>query len=196
MNQLESTAAIEGLLLRARRAQQQINEYDQKAVNLLVSSVAWAILEPSRNRALAELAVTDTGLGNVDDKFSKNFRKTLGLVRDLKEAVTVGVVREDRVLGITEIARPVGVVAAITPSTNPGATPMNKILNALKCRNAVIVAPSPKGASTCAMLLEFVHGQLDRVGAPRDLVQMLPQPVTKELSRELMRQCDLVVVTG
>jgi len=196
MNQLEVTAAIETLVGRARNAQRKIEHYDQKTVDLMVSSVAWAILEPSRNRALAELAVKDTGLGNVDDKFAKNFRKTLGLVRDLKNAVTVGVIRQDLALGITEIARPVGVVAAITPSTNPGATPINKILNALKCRNAVIVAPSPKGASTCARLLEFVHCQLDRVGAPRDLVQMLPVPISKAATQALMEQADLVVATG
>jgi sulfoacetaldehyde dehydrogenase len=87
-------------------------------------------------------------------------------------------------------------VAAITPSTNPAATPANKIINALKGRNAVIVAPSPKGWSTCARLLEFVHAEFDRIGAPRDLVQALSAPVTKAATAELMRQADLVVATG
>ena len=82
------------------------------------------------------------------------------------------------------------------PSTNPGATPANNIINALKCGNAIILSPSPKGYSTAAKLLEFLHEELERVGAPRDLVQLLPQPVTKEISTELMRQADLVVVTG
>jgi sulfoacetaldehyde dehydrogenase len=90
----------------------------------------------------------------------------------------------------------VGVVCAITPSTNPGATPANKIINALKGRNAVIVAPSPKGWSTAARLIGFIHAQFDRIGAPRDLVQLLPQPVSKASTTELMRQCDLVVATG
>jgi sulfoacetaldehyde dehydrogenase len=106
------------------------------------------------------------------------------------------VIRDDAATGITEIARPVGVVCAITPSTNPGATPANKIINALKGRNAVIVAPSPKGWSTCARLIEFIHAQFDRIGAPRDLVQLLPAPVDKQSTLELMRQCDLVVATG
>jgi sulfoacetaldehyde dehydrogenase len=145
---------------------------------------------------LAELAVKDTGLGDVADKFKKNFRKTLGLIRDLSTAKTVGVISEDLKTGLTEYARPVGVVVAITPSTNPGATPINKILNAIKCRNAVVVAPSPKGYSTCARLLEFVHQQLDLVNAPRDLVQMLPFPITKDSTNELMRLGDLVVATG
>ena len=187
---------VEIIVERGRIAQQKYEQYTQAQVNLVVEAVAWAILEPKRNQELAELAVQDTGLGDVADKFKKNFRKTLGLIRDLSTAKTVGVISEDLKTGITEYARPVGVVAAITPSTNPGATPINKILNALKCRNAVVVAPSPKGYSTCARLLEFVHQQLDLVNAPRDLVQMLPFPITKDSTNELMRLADLVVATG
>ena len=187
---------VESIVERGRVAQLKYEQYTQAQVNLVVEAVAWAILEPKRNQELAELAVKDTGLGDVADKFKKNFRKTLGLVRDLSVAKTVGVISEDLKTGLTEYARPVGVVAAITPSTNPGATPINKILNALKCRNAVIVGPSPKGYSTCARLLEFVHQQLDLVNAPRDLVQMLPFPITKDSTNELMRLSDLVVATG
>jgi len=187
---------VESIVERGRRAQQKYEQYTQAQVNLVVEAVAWAILEPKRNQELAELAVKDTGLGDVADKFKKNFRKTLGLIRDLNTAKTVGVISEDLKTGLTEYARPVGVVAAITPSTNPGATPINKILNAIKCRNAVVVAPSPKGYSTCARLLEFVHQQLDLVNAPRDLVQMLPFPITKDSTNELMRLADLVVATG
>src|SRR5205814_9111580 len=144
----------------------------------------------------AELAVRDTGLGNAVDKFAKNRRKTIGLLRDLAHARSVGVIAEDHARGLIEIARPVGVVAAITPSTNPSATPANNILNALKGRNAIILAPSPKGASTLTLLLGFVHAELDRIGAPRDLVQMLPLPISREHTFELMRQADLVVATG
>ena len=187
---------VEAIIERGRVAQKIYEGYTQAEVNLVVEAVAWAILEPKRNQELAELAVQDTGLGDVADKFKKNFRKTLGLVRDLSYAKTVGIISEDLKTGLTEYARPVGVVAAITPSTNPGATPINKILNALKCRNAVVVAPSPKGYSTCARLLEFVHQQLDLVKASRDLVQMLPFPITKDSTNELMRLADLVVATG
>ncbi len=187
---------VESIIERGRVAQKKYEQYTQAQVNLVVEAVAWAILEPQRNQELAELAVKDTGLGDVADKFTKNFRKTLGLIRDLSTAKTVGVISEDLKTGLTEYARPVGVVAAITPSTNPGATPINKILNAIKCRNAVVVAPSPKGYSTCARLLEFVHQQLDLVNAPRDLVQMLPFPITKDSTNELMRLADLVVATG
>ena len=111
-------------------------------------------MKPENNRVLAEMAVRDTGLGNVADKVAKNHRKTLGLLRDIRGVRTLGVIAEYPERGITEIARPVGVVAAITPSTNPGATPANQIINALKCGNAIILAPSPKGSSTCAKLLE------------------------------------------
>ena len=192
----DAAALVAELIARARKAQEIANRYDQARTDLLVAAAGWAIMEPSRNRTLAELAVADTGLGNVADKIQKNHRKTLGLLRDLKGAKSVGIIAEHKETGIVEIARPVGVVAAITPSTNPGATPANKIINALKGRNAVILAPSPKGWTTCAKLVEFVHAEFDKLEAPRDLVQLLPAPVTKATTRELMRQADLVVATG
>ncbi len=206
-HQQENAAAIDAsssapsrviatLVERAQTAQRIYETWSQEQVDLVVTAVGWAIMEPQRNRELAELAVNDTGIGNVEDKVRKNYRKTLGLLRDLQGARSVGVISEDPDRGLIEIARPVGVVCAITPSTNPAATPANKIINALKGRNAVIVAPSPKGLSTCARLVEFVHEQLERVGAPTDLVQAIPPPVNKQSTAELMRLCDLVVVTG
>ena len=189
-------AAVAALVARARAAQAVADGYDQARIDDLVAAAAWAILEPARNRELAELAVRDTGIGDVEDKVLKNHRKTLGLLRDLHGMRTVGVMSEDKARGIVEIGRPVGVVCAVTPSTNPAATPANKIINSLKARNAVIVAPSPKGATTCAKLIEYIHAELGRIGAPKDLVQMLPVPITKESTAELMRQCDLVVATG
>ncbi len=185
-----------GLIERARAAQALYERYSQAEVDEVVSAAGWAIVRPQNNRRLAERAVADTGLGNVPDKIAKNERKTMGLLRDLQGAKSVGVIAEYPELGIVEIARAAGVVAALTPSTNPAATPANKVLNALKGRNAVIVAPSPKGWSTCALLLEFIHAQLAKVGAPADLVQMLPAPVTKDATQELMRSADLVVATG
>jgi sulfoacetaldehyde dehydrogenase len=187
---------VAALVARARAAQAIANAYDQTRVDELVAAAGWAIMEPGRNRALAELAVADTGVGNVEDKVRKNYRKTLGLLRDLHGAQSVGVIAEDAANGITEIARPVGVVCAVTPSTNPAATPANKIINALKGRNAVIVAPSPKGWATCAKLLDYIHAAFDRIGAPRDLVQVLPQPIGKAATLALMAACDLVVATG
>jgi len=187
---------VADLMRRARAAQRVLAGCSQARLDELVTAAGWAIMAPERNRALAELAVSDTGLGRVEDKVEKNHRKTLGLLRDLRGAVSTGVLAEYPEKGITEIARPVGVVAAVVPSTNPGATPANNIINALKCGNAIILSPSPKGYSTCARLVQYIHEQFARIGAPADLVQALPHPVTRELSTVLMQQSDLVVVTG
>ena len=187
---------IADLVKRARSAQARYERYLQEQVDEIVTGVAWAIVHPGHCRELAELAVKDTGLGNVADKITKNRRKTMGTLRDLKYARSVGVIAEYPEKGIIEIARPVGVVGAVVPATNPVATPINKIMNALKGRNSIILSPSPKGYSTCTRLLEFVRAELNRIGAPVDLVQQLPAPVTKVLTEELMRQVDLVVVTG
>ena len=191
-----ASQTVARLVARARAAQKIYGRSSQAALDEAATAAGWAIMSPEHNRALAELAVRDTGLGVVADKIAKNHRKTLGLLRDLKGAKSTGVIAEHPDRGITEIARPAGVVAAVVPSTNPAATPANNIINALKCGNAVIVAPSPRGYSTCALLLKYVHAELKRIGAPDGLVQHLPGPATKELTNELMRQCDLVVVTG
>ncbi|MCU0897087.1 MAG: aldehyde dehydrogenase family protein [Burkholderiales bacterium] len=192
----EAREAIAAIVARARAAQAIAERWTQQQADDAALAAGWAIMAPERNRQLAALAVDDTGLGVVEDKLAKNHRKTLGLLRDLAGAKTVGVIARDERRGIVEIARPIGVVAAITPSTNPGATPANNIVNALKCRNAIVIAPSPKGWSTAAKLVAFVHEELDRIGAPRDLVQLVPAPATKEATLELMRQADLVVATG
>lgn len=192
----DAAGIVSALVARARTAQALFDSATQDEVDEVVTAAGWAIVDPEHNRALAELAVRDTGLGNVEDKIAKNRRKTMGLLRDLMGARSVGVIAEDPARGLVEIARPVGVVGALTPSTNPAATPANNIINALKGRNAIIVAPSPKGASTLSLLLSYIHAGLDRVGVPRDLVQQLPSPVTREVTAELMRQVDLVVATG
>ncbi len=188
--------SVARLVSRARNAQRIAARDTQAQVDELTIAAGWAIMEPQRNRTLAELAVREAGLGRVEDKVIKNHRKTLGLLRDLRGEKSVGVIAEHPEKGLIEIARPVGVVAALVPSTNPGATPANNIINALKGANAIILAPSPKGYGTSAKLLEFVHAELARVGAPLALVQMLPQPVSKAMSEALMREADLVVVTG
>ena len=195
-NDSETRDVVSALMARARTAQQVFAQSGQATLDAAADAAAWAIMEPDRNRRLAELSVQDTGLGNVDDKFRKNFRKTLGLLRDLQGQKTTGVISRDEARGLIEIARPVGVVAAITPSTNPAATPANKIINALKCGNAVIVAPSPKGHTAAALLVGFIHQQLRKAQCSVDLVQLLPAPVSKAATAELMRQADLIVATG
>lgn len=195
---ISAASVVEELIVNARAAMEQIKDYTQEQANELVQAVAWAIYRQDRAEKLAEIAVRDTGLGNYDDKVAKNKRKTFGTLRDLlsPEAKTSGVINIDREKGITEIAKPVGVVAAVCPSTNPGATLANKAMMALKGRNAVVLAPSPKGSTTCAQFMEYVNEELNKIGAPKHLVQMLPGVVSKELTQELMKQADLVVVTG
>ncbi|KAA0912034.1 aldehyde dehydrogenase family protein [Pusillimonas sp. ANT_WB101] len=187
---------VDALIRRARAAQIVFADQGQQVLDDAVAAVGWAIMEPQRNRQLAEMAVHDTGLGNVEDKIKKNYRKTLGLLRDLQGVRSTGVIAQNDAPGITEIGRAVGVVAAITPSTNPAATPANKIINALKCGNAVIIAPSPKGLGACELLVQFIHAEFEKCGLSKDLVQVLPAPISKAMTTELMRQADLVVATG
>ena len=187
---------VSALVRRARAAQAIFAGYEQVAVDEVVTAVGWTLLEPATNRRLSEQAVADTGLGRVEDKITKNHRKTLGLLRDLKRARSVGVIAEYPEKGLIEIARPVGVVGAVVPSTNPVATPYNKTLNALKGGNAVILAPSPKGQRVADEVVRLMRSALARVGAPENLVQKLPSPVSKAVTQEMMRQVDLVVVTG
>ncbi len=193
----DATTIIAELVAKARAAMDVFIDYDQEQVNEVVQAVAWAIIKQENAEELARLAVEDTGLGNYEDKVNKNQRKSLGTLRDLMDssAKSVGVINVDEEKGITEIAKPVGVVAAVTPSTNPAATPANKTMLALKGRNAVIIAPSPKGVSTCELLLQYIHVELSKIGAPLDLVQMLPT-ADKEMTQELMKQADFVTVTG
>ena len=193
---MAADSPVPELLARARAAQAEYERFDQAQVDDVVAAIAWTILEPERNRYLSERAVEDTGLGDVDDKFRKNYRKTLGLLRDLTGAPSVGVISEDAEKGIIEIARPVGVVGAITPSTNPVATPTNKVMNALKGRNAIILAPSPRGEAVCGELVELFQQALKKVGAPQALVQKLPRPINKADTETLMKTVDLVVATG
>ncbi|MEY8840825.1 aldehyde dehydrogenase family protein, partial [Cribrihabitans sp. XS_ASV171] len=197
MNAADPIAELDTVIARARAAQRRYEaEGSQDRYDRAAEAVGWAIMEPERNRELAELAVATTGLGNVPDKIIKNHRKTLGLLRDIKGVATFGVIRDDAETGITEIARPKGVVGAIVPSTNPAATPANNIINALKCGNSIVVAPSPKGVASCERLIAFIHAEFARIGEDPDLVTMVPAPGSKEKTQRLMESCDMIVATG
>ena len=187
---------VKKIVSQARAAQAKFETATQEVVDELIAGLAWAIIEPVTNRSLAKQAVLETGLGNVEDKIIKNQRKTLGLLRDLKNAISCGIIREIPEQGLIEIARPVGLVGAVTPSTNPIATPLNKTLNALKGRNAIILAPSPKGEAVCQRVVDLLQNVLRRSGLPENLIQKLQTPVSKEATHELMQLVDLIVVTG
>ena len=197
MNATDPSSELDAVIARSRAAQAEYERGgSQERYDRAAKAVGWAIMEPGRNKTLAELAVETTGLGNVPDKITKNHRKTLGLLRDIQGVTTFGVISDDPKTGITEIARPKGVVGAIVPSTNPAATPANNIINALKCGNSIVVAPSPKGVASCEKLLEFIHSEFAKIGENPDLVQMVPAPGSKEKTQRLMETCDMIVATG
>ena len=188
---------IDLLVDRARIAQEKFEKNgSQQLFDLACQAVGWALMEPEQNQRLAELAVRETGLGNVSDKIKKNHNKTLGLLRDIKDVKSFGHVSEDKEMGLNTYLRPKGVVAAIVPSTNPLATPVNNIINALKCGNSIIVAPSPKGARPLKELLSLIHKNLSMIGLDQDLVQMVPVPPSKGKTNRLMQLADMLVVTG
>lgn len=187
---------VNALLTRARAAMLEFADSDQQRVDDAVVALAWSVYAPGHARELAELAVRDTGMGNVADKITKNQRKTFGTLRDLLRVKTVGVIEALPELGIVKYAKPVGVVAALTPATNPSATPVNKAMMAIKGRNAVIVSPSPGGRAATARTVELMRAALEKIGAPADLIQVLGESASKSLTNALMEACDLVVVTG
>lgn len=188
---------VDHIIERARTAQAAYEKNgSQEIYDKAALAVGWAIMQPERNSEMATLAVSSTGLGNVKDKITKNHRKTLGLLRDIQHAKTYGVIEEDVAKGITKIARPIGVIGAVVPSTNPIATPANNIINAVKCGNAIVLSPSPKGVAGCERLLGYIHAEFDKIGLSHDLVQMLPPPGTKDKTQRMLEETDLVIVTG
>ena len=196
-NTINEQAQVDALVARARAAQAAYaKDADQARFDQAALAVGWAIMEPERNRVLSTMAVEVTGLGNVPDKITKNHRKTLGLLRDIQGVKTTGIIDENPSQGITQIARPIGVVGAVVPSTNPAATPANNVINALKCGNAIILSPSPKGVSVCEALLGYIYEEFDKLDINHDLVQMVPSPSSKIKTQRVMEEVDLIIVTG
>ncbi len=187
---------VKTLVDRARSAMRQIRHYDQQQVDEAVTAIAWSLYKPKHAEMLARMAVEDTGMGNVESKIIKNTRKTFGTLRDLMRAKTVGMIGENTAKGVVYYGKPVGVVGAVCPSTNPSATPANKAMMAIKGGNAVIIAPSPSGYSTTRTCTELMREEIVKAGHPENLVQILPSPVNKELTQALLEQVDLAVVTG
>lgn len=196
---IAGTGQVVELVARARAAERQFETWTQARVDLVVTAAAWAGY--SNAERLAKLAIEETALGVYEDKVSKNRRKILGTLRDLRGKPSMGVIHVDEARGITEIAKPVGVVAAFTPLTNPGATPIHNVMIALKGRNAIILAPHPRAEETCAAVLGLVHRELGKLGAPLDLVQLFSLRApdrfqSRQQAQELMRRVDLVLATA
>jgi len=180
---------------RARVAAAAIADYTQEQVDALVTAVAWSVVRKDNAEALARLAVDEGGFGNYPDKVTKINKRVTGVLNDMRTGRTVGVVEELPELGLVKIAKPVGVVAALIPTTGPDATPPVKALFALKGRNAIVVAPHPRTRRSTELVVDVMRAACEQVGAPADLVQSLAAPSLPK-AQELMRQADLVVATG
>lgn len=186
---------IKELVDRARIAQAQVENYTQEQIDNVCKSVAWQTYCDENIKVCAESAVEETGMGNVPDKILKHQVKVLGSLIESLKGKTVGLIEEDKERGIRKYAKPVGVVGALSPVTNPTATPASNAIAILKGRNAVILAPHPKAKKSAKVVCDFMRAGLKAVGAPEDLVQFVPEP-TLDLSQELMRQVDMVLATG
>lgn len=186
---------IPEMVAKARAAQKVIEYWPQGKVDMMVAAVGWELFKEENAVKCAELAARETKMGIYADKLLKHRKKTLGTLRDLDGVKTVGVVEIDEARGISKIAKPVGVVAAVTPVTNPTSTVAGNGLPILKTRNAVIFAAHLFARKSTGFAVECMRKGLEKVGAPADLVQALPKP-TKEAIRDLMAAVDLVVATG
>ncbi len=189
------TDNLKELIERAHTAQKVIEFWPQEKVDEMVLSVGWESYKRETAEACARLAVEETGLGVYEHKVLKHQKKTLGVLRDLQGVKTVGVIEKDEKLGLVKIAKPVGVVAAITPMTNSSSTMPCNGMPILKGRNAVIFAPHPKARKTCELICIEMRKGLKKVGAPEDLVQNLLEP-SMESTQQLMGMADVVLATG
>jgi sulfoacetaldehyde dehydrogenase len=189
----EVKAEIEAYMARARAAQEAIADYTQEQADALVTSVGWHVFKD--REALAQLAVDEGGFGNVQDKIAKFENRILGTLVDMASVKTCGVVEVNDEKGLVKIAKPVGVVAALIPTTGPDATPPVKGVSALKARNAIIMAPHPRTKGTSIAVVEAMRRGCEAVGAPADLIQVIDTPSVAK-TQELMQQADLIVATG
>ena len=186
---------VEELVKRARAAQEVAESFSQEKVDELTAAVAWSAVKEENAKHLARLAMDETRLGDYDSKYKKILKKIKGVLRDVKGIKSVGIIENDEEKGIIKIAKPVGVVGAIIPCTNPEITPVIKAINAIKGRNAVIFSPHPRSKKTTLKTVELMRNALKKHNAPEDLLICTENP-TKEMSGEIMAQCDLVIATG
>lgn len=192
---IPAATEISALIGRARKAQEAIEGYSQEQADQLATAIAWSVVRQDRAELLAKSAVDEGGFGNYSDKVSKIRRRIMGTLADMADLKTVGVVEEIPEKGLIKIAKPVGVVAALIPTTGPDATPPLKTLLAVKGRNAIIIAAHPRTQNTTALVVDFMREACVKVGAPADLVQLVASPSLAK-TQELMRQADIIVATG
>jgi sulfoacetaldehyde dehydrogenase len=154
---------LQTLVEKARIAQQQMANYTQEQIDEVVLAIGWEVYKDDNITLLAKMAVEETGMGNVEDKFKKHKGKVLGVLKDVKGAKSVGIIEVDEAKGITKYAKPVGVVGALCPVTNPTATPSSNSISIIKGRNAVIFAPHPRSKNCSKQAVEFMRQVLEKL---------------------------------
>ena len=190
---MDSQEYINGYIERARIAQKEFEKMSQEQVDRAVQIIGKVVYDNAQY--FAEIAVEETGLGNVEDKYAKN-KQTAGIVwNNLKGKKSRGILETDETTGITTVAKPMGVVAAITPCTNPIVTPMSNSMFALKCGNAIVITPHHKSVKCSTKVVEMMNDALAAEGYPENLIQILGEH-SRENTRNLISSADVVVATG
>lgn len=192
---LQSIQEVRDYLQQARTAQRLLEKMTQEQIDKIVQSMAEAAAAESHR--LAELAVKETGFGNVPDKRTKNLFAARDVYRAIKDLKTVGIIRRDDQNKVWEVAQPVGVIAGVVPSTNPTSTVIFKSLIAVKARNAIIFSPHPSAAMCTYEAARIMQAAAERAGAPAGLIHCISQP-TMGAAHELMTHkiTDLILATG
>lgn len=183
------------LIARSRAAQAQIENYTQEQIDELITAMVWAVARPGMDEEIARFTVEETQLGNYEGKFLKIHRKTRAALMDIIDDKSVGVIEEDKERNIIKVVKPVGVIGALIPCTNPEATPVIKAICSVKGRNSIILAPHPRSKMTNKKICDLMRSACKQMGAPEDLVISIDTP-SLELTGELMKQCDRILATG
>lgn len=194
MNQsVDSVEKLQAVLDRVKKAQQIFSTFTQEQVDKIFSAAASAANK--RRIPLAKMAVEETGMGVVEDKVIKNHYASEYIYNAYKNTKTCGVVEEDREYGIKRIAEPVGVIAAVIPTTNPTSTAIFKTLLALKTRNGIIISPHPRAKKCTAEAARVVLEAAVKAGAPEGVIDWIDVP-SLEMTDYLMREAELILATG
>ncbi|MCL1882962.1 MAG: bifunctional acetaldehyde-CoA/alcohol dehydrogenase [Defluviitaleaceae bacterium] len=190
---IDSVKALKKVLGEVRKAQEIFAEFPQEKVDKIFKAAA---LAANHNRIpLAKLAVEETGMGVVEDKVIKNHYASEYIYNAYKDTKTCGIVEEDKEFGLRKIAEPIGVIAAVIPTTNPTSTAIFKGLLALKTRNGIIFAPHPRAKNCTAAAAKIVYEAAVKAGAPEGIFAWIEAP-SLEMSNEVMSRSDLTLATG
>jgi len=186
---------VQEMYERARKAFKEIEFWPQEKVDEMVEAVAWEFLKEDVRHKLGYMAVEESDIGNAEDKKNKIKNKTLGTLYDMRDAITCGMIEENKALGVRKYAKPIGVIANVVPCTNPESTICCLALSTLKTRNAQIVSPHPRTQKTSYETVMHARKALEKIGAPVDLMQCI-QKTSHTKTAEVMAHCDYAVATG